>query len=65
MLKIINNPDTNTYERVTEAVRKNNGYCPCVIVKTEDTFCPCKSFREQDNEGECHCGRFVKIEGGK
>jgi hypothetical protein len=54
------NPDYDTYCKITEAVRNNDGYCPCAIVKSPDTLCPCKDFREQDYEGECHCGRFIK-----
>ncbi len=60
-MKIIKNPDNNIYGEVTEAVKQNNGYCPCEITQTEDTKCPCKIFREQETEGECHCGRFVKV----
>ena len=48
------NPD------VGELVKQNDGYCPCMIEKNEDTKCPCKPFREQKTPGECHCGRFVK-----
>lgn len=41
-------------------VRRNGGYCPCMVHKTPDTKCPCKAFREQ-TEGVCHCGRFEKV----
>jgi hypothetical protein len=64
-MKIIKNPLVFIYEKMTEAVRDNNGYCPCAIEKTEDTRCPCREFREQTTEGECRCGRFVKTEGGE
>ena len=43
------------------AVEANDGYCPCVIFKNEDTLCMCKDFREQDEPGECLCGRYKKI----
>ena len=43
-------------------VDQNNGYCPCTVVKNEDTKCMCKEFKEQKEPGECHCGRFLKIE---
>lgn len=62
MLKIIKNPDYQKYEATTNAVKENKGYCPCYIRQTEDTKCICKKFREQEYTGECHCGRFVKIE---
>ena len=37
-MKIVKNdrPD------VEEAVRANDGYCPCAIIKDEDTKCMCK-----------------------
>ena len=61
MLKIVKNPDDNVYQKITQAVKDNDGYCPCMINKTADTKCPCKEFREQDFEGECHCGRYCKV----
>ncbi len=62
MLKVIKNPDKEIYEEVTQRVKENGGYCPCMINKTEDTKCVCKEFRETTEAGECHCGRFVKVE---
>ena len=44
-----------------KAVKENNGYCPCELIKNDDTKCPCKIFREQNTDGECHCGRFLKV----
>ena len=61
MLKIIKNPNAEIYNDVTNAVQDNNGYCPCMLNKSADTKCPCKAFREQSVEGECHCGRYVKV----
>ncbi|MBQ8195284.1 MAG: hypothetical protein IJZ47_07935 [Oscillospiraceae bacterium] len=51
-----------TYHRVKEAVKANDGYCPCRLQKTSDTKCMCKEFREQQTEGLCHCGLYVKKE---
>lgn len=48
--------------RVKMLVDLNDGYCPCAILKNEDTKCMCKEFKEQKEPGECHCGRFIKIE---
>ena len=63
MLKIIKNPDTEIYENVTRAVHDNQGYCPCMISKSDDTKCPCKEFREEIPIGEeCHCGLWIKVE---
>ena len=47
---------------VKALVEQNNGYCPCLIQKNEDTKCMCKDFREQTSPGLCHCGRFEKVE---
>ena len=61
MLKIIPNPDKEIYIEVTNAVIANQGYCPRMITKNQDTKCICKKFREQETEGECHCGRYCKV----
>ena len=60
-IKIIKNPDAKLYEEITQAVINNLGYCPCMIIKNNDTKCPCKEFKEQEI-GACHCGRYIKIE---
>ena len=56
-MKIVKNdrPD------VEEAVRANDGYCPCAIIKDDDTKCMCKDFRESDKE-ECTCGLYSRVE---
>lgn len=56
------NPDKEIVRIIDEALQKNGGFCPCKLEKTKDTKCICKEFREQDFPGECHCGRFIKIE---
>lgn len=54
----------NSNEKIVEDIRKrlkaNNGYCPCRLVKNEDTRCMCKDFLEQTEPGECHCGLYIK-----
>ncbi len=64
MLKIIKNPDEETFKSVIAEVKANDGYCPCVLPSawSADTKCPCKNFREQTTEGECHCGAYCKVE---
>ena len=42
------------------AVEANDGYCPCMVERNQDTKCMCKDFREQEI-GRCHCGRFEKV----
>jgi len=62
MLKIIKNPDEDKYNKITKAVKKNGNYCPCRLAKTPENKCMCKEFKEQTVTGECHCGRFIKVE---
>ena len=47
---------------IRKLVIENNGYCPCAVVKNEDTKCICKEFMQQETPGLCHCGRFEKVE---
>ena len=51
------NPDDEFVRNLKKRIKANSGYCPCAIVKNQDTKCPCKDFRE---EGECHCGLYIK-----
>ena len=55
------NPYVEEYEEITEAVKLNDGYCPCLLEKNDDTKCMCKSFRDSNNTEFCHCGRFYKV----
>ena len=57
MLKIIERDPS-----FRKLVEENDGYCPCLVMKNEDTKCMCKDFREQKHPGVCHCGRFEKVE---
>ena len=61
MLKIIKKPDVKTYNEDILAVKDHDGHRPCELVKTKDTKCPCKNFKNQNIEGECHCGRYIKV----
>ena len=56
MLKII-----TVEASVGDLVKANNGYCPCAVIKNEDTKCICKEFREQTEPGLCNCGRYEKV----
>lgn len=47
---------------IKEKLKENNGYCPCRLIKNEDTKCMCKEFRESPVGSTCHCGLFVKME---
>ena len=63
-MKIKVNPDRDIAEAVQEGLKRNNGYCPCVLEKTPDTKCMCKDFRDKvldrEFEGYCHCMLFYK-----
>ena len=60
MIKIILNPDLERVKEIKNKIKENGGYCPCKLLKNDDTKCMCKEFREQ-KEGECHCGLYIKI----
>lgn len=46
-------------KEIRQRIKDNNGYCPCKILKNDDTKCICKEFLEQES-GECHCGLYYK-----
>lgn len=52
--------DKELVAQMHEAIKDNDGYCPCSLEKSEDTRCMCKEFREQTEPGECHCGLYIK-----
>ena len=54
------NPDKDFVAHMRKALKDNNGFCPCAIVRSEDTKCMCKEFREME-EGTCHCGLSIDI----
>jgi hypothetical protein len=58
---ILKNPSEEEYNEITEAVTLNDGYCPCMPNKSDDTKCMCKAFRESKETDFCHCGRFYKV----
>ena len=61
MLKVMLNSDKSLVDEIKFRLSENDGYCPCAVVKNEDTKCMCKEFREQITPGECHCGLYVKV----
>lgn len=46
-------------ESIKRQLKENRGYCPCKLIKNDDTKCMCKEFRDMD-EGTCHCGLYIK-----
>jgi len=60
-MKIEINSDKEKVAQIRQALKDNNGYCPCQIVKSERTHCICLNFLESEEEW-CHCGLYRKIE---
>ena len=61
-MKIVENPDKEYVTKIRRKLKENNGYCPCRVLKNEDTKCMCKEFREmieKKEPGMCHCGLYV------
>ena len=59
-MKINVNPDKEYVSKIRQKLKNNNNYCPCQIIKSEDTKCMCKMFREQKENGYCHCELYYK-----
>lgn len=59
-MKIVLNPDEEFVTEMRQALKDNDGYCPCVMEKTPDSKCMCKAFLEM-KEGACHCGLYTKV----
>jgi ferredoxin-thioredoxin reductase catalytic subunit len=57
--KISINPDEEYVKEIRQKLKENDGYCPCRLIKSEDTKCMCKEFKEQES-GYCHCGLYFK-----
>ena len=51
------NEKVEIVEKIGNALRKTDNYCPCEITRTDDTICPCKKMRE---DNECICGLYVR-----
>lgn len=55
------NPDESQAHRAREALDANDGYCPCALIKDQDSHCMCKDFRDKlegDFIGLCNCGLY-------
>jgi ferredoxin-thioredoxin reductase catalytic subunit len=57
--KISVNPDEEYVKEIRQKFKENDGYCPCRLIKSENTKCMCKEFKEQES-GYCHCGLYFK-----
>ena len=57
------NPNLEERAEAQAALKANDGYCPCSLIKDERHKCMCCDFREQTEEGFCHCGLYQKVVG--
>ena len=62
MFEYFKNPNKEDLAIIDEAIKANDGYCCCLVEKNPDTKCMCKEFREMQESGYCHCGRYYKIQ---
>ena len=54
------NSDKEKVSKIRKALDKNDGYCPCQIIKSQDTKCMCKDFLDERKSGYCCCGLYYK-----
>lgn len=52
------NDDEEHVQKILKALEQKDGYCPCVLLKNEDTKCPCKKMRE---ENKCCCKLYMEV----
>lgn len=62
MIKV--SDDKELVDEINKKIKENEAkygkkYCPCSLVRNDDTVCMCKEFREQKS-GACHCGKYIK-----
>ena len=65
MIQIKQTSDKELLAEILRQLKENDHYCPCSLYKTSDTKCMCKEFREQNVEGRCHCGLYIKVDTDK
>lgn len=53
---MIINPDIEFVKEIREEIKKNDGYCCCELLKTEDLKCPCYNMRINKI---CECGLYI------
>ena len=64
-MKIHVTPNKALAESIRENLKKNDGFCPCVLQSKgkEEYRCICQEMREQVPIGQsCHCGLYIKDE---
>lgn len=61
-MKIKISDNKELVKKIRQKLKENQMYCPCKLIKSEETKCICKEFIEQKELGECHCGLYIKTE---
>lgn len=64
-MKIKKTNDKELCDEIIARLKENGGYCPCVVIKSDDTKCMCKDFRDKIKNGyigECHCGLYEVVD---
>lgn len=59
-MKITLNPNTEHVKEIRNALKDNDNYCPCSIIRSESTKCMCQDFINQKENGYCHCKLYFK-----
>lgn len=62
MFKIFVTKDKEHEKKIREALKNNDGFCPCKLGKLKENKCICAEFANQDYAGYCHCGLYYKAE---
>ena len=64
-MKVHITPDKALQDLILQGLRKNDGYCPCIMNSkgNKEYKCICKDMRENVPVGNaCHCGLYIKDE---
>lgn len=63
ILKTENKELWETVQRGLQANKEKYGkrYCPCSLIRNNNTVCMCKEFRDSPSGTTCHCGIYTKV----
>lgn len=64
-MKIEINKDQELVATIRQALKDNDGYCPCIFQSKgkSEYKCMCQDFLNNVKVGEtCHCGLYIKKE---
>ena len=64
-MKIEVSKDKELVATIRQALKDNDGYCPCIFQSKgkPEYKCMCQDFLNNVKAGEtCHCGLYLKIE---